>query len=104
MLAAVADGLTHMVDHLPVEGGGGGAGGGHADGLDGLVDTQMVGLFILLAQAVGAVGDHHGGDAQTVNRFGVPEVQTGQEAALFLQRHLGNKGFNIHNNCSLYEK
>ena len=96
VLAAVADGLTHAVDQILVKGGGGSAGGGHADGFNGVVHAQMVGALVLLAQAVGAVGDHAGGDAQTLHGFGVPEVQAGQKAAFLFQGHLGDKRFDVH--------
>ena len=102
VLAAVADGLAHAVDHLLVKGGGSGAGGRHADGCDGVVHAQVVAGIILLAQTVGAVGDHTGGDAQTVDGFGVPEVQAGQKAALFFQRHLGDKSFDVHGVFSFF--
>ena len=96
VLAAVADGLAHAADQLPVEGSGGGTGRGHTDRFDAVIDTQMIRLLVLLAQAVGAVTDHGGGNAQPLHGFGVPEVQTGAKPRLFFQGHLRNKCFHIH--------
>ena len=77
MLAAVADGFAHGADELGVKRGGCGGRGREADRLDAVVHTEMVGFLILLAQAVRAVADHGGRDAEPVNGFGMPEVAAG---------------------------
>ena len=96
VLAGIADGLAHPAEHLSVEGGCRGAGRREADRLDAVVDAEVVNLLILLAQAVRAVADHAGGDAQTLYSLRVPEVGAGAEPGLFLQRELGNKRLDIH--------
>ena len=54
----------------------------------GKVVSQMIRLEILLAQSVRAVGHHEFRDAQALDRLGVPEIPSAQEARFFFQRHL----------------
>ena len=100
MLAGLADFPANGAHGLPVKAGRRGAGGGEAHGLDGVVDAQVIAGLILLAQSVGAVGHHHGGDAQALYRLGVPKVRAGEQGAFFLQGHFGEKLLNIHMNPS----
>ena len=96
MLAGIADGLAHAAQQVAVEGRRRGAGGGEADRFDGIIDAQVVGGLILLAQAVGAVGDHRGRNAQALHRLGVPEVRAGTQPGLLLKGHLSDEGFDVH--------
>ena len=48
----------------------------------------MVCLTTLLAQAVGAVSQHHSGDTKPCDGLGIPEVSAGHEGSFLLQRHL----------------
>ncbi len=68
----------------PERGRGGEAGGGHA-----VAEPEVVGGLVLLAQPVGAVGDHHRRDeglAVALDRLRVPEVDAGEQRGLLLQR------------------
>ena len=96
VLAGVAHGLTHAREHRLVKGGRRGAGCREADRLDAVVDAEMVGLVVLLAQTVGAVADHRCGNAETVHRLGVPEVPAGAEPGLFFQCQLRYECLDIH--------
>ena len=102
MLAGIADGLAHAADHVHVEGRRRSAGRREAHGLDALVHAQVVGLVVLLAQPVGAVGDHRGGHAQALHRLGVPEIQARAQPGLLLQGHLGDELFDVHRYRLLY--
>ena len=79
---------AHFLQQFLVPGVGKARGGGVAGGGDGLVQAQMVLLAALLAQTVGAVGEHHAGDAQPWDGFGIPKVGAGHERGLFFQCHL----------------
>ena len=103
MLAAVADGFAHFPDQIPVEGRCRGGGCRHTHSLDAVIDAQVIPFVILLAQTMRAVADHHGGNSQTLDGFGMPKIQTGAQAGLLFQSHLGNQCFNFHNTYSLYE-
>ena len=88
MLAAVADGFSHLPDHIRVKGSRGGAGRREAHRLNAVVDAQMIRRLILLPQAVGAVADHGARNPEPLHRLGMPEVIAGAQAGFFFQGHL----------------
>ena len=71
-----------------VPGVGDGGGGGIAGGGQGAVQAQLVPRALLLADAVGAVGQGHVGHAQPLHAPRLPEVLAGEQIALLLQGHL----------------
>ena len=75
---------AHAAGQRRVKGRRGRAACGEADGFDAVI---RVGAALLLgAQAVGAVADLDGRDAQPFHRLSVPEIRAGAQPGLFLQR------------------
>ena len=87
------DGRTLPAGQVGVKAGGNGAPGGEADRLAAVVG--VVPFRVLGAQAVRAVRDHQGGNAQAFHGFGVPEIRAGAKPGLFFQRELGNQFGNV---------
>ena len=87
------DGRTLPAGQVGVKAGGSGAPGGEADRLAAVVG--VVPFRVLGAQAVRAVRDHQGGNAQAFHGFGVPEIRAGAKPGLFFQRELGNQFGNV---------
>ena len=90
-----SDGTSHFVHQITVKGAGGEAGRREADRLDAVVHAEMVAFVILLAQSVRAVTDHYFRDAEPVDVFEMPEIQSGAHAGFFLQCHLTDDFFQI---------
>ena len=95
-LAFPAQDVSQSLGQGRVEAGRYGRRGGKTNRLDAVVDTQMVGVARLLAQAAGAVADHGGRDAQALDGFGVPEIAAGAQRSFFLQRQLAQQFLRIH--------
>ena len=77
----------HLPQGLPqgrVPGVGHGGGGGIAGGGQGAVKAQLVAGALLLADAVGAVGQGDALDAQPLDALGLPEVAARQQVTFFL--------------------
>ena len=87
------DGRTLPAGQVGVKAGGSGAPGGEADRLAAVVGVVL--FRVLGAQAVRAVRDHQGGNAQAFHGFGVPEIRAGAKPGLFFQRELGNQFGNV---------
>ena len=87
------DGRTLPAGQVGVKAGGNGAPGGEADRLAAVVG--VVPFRVLGAQAVRAVRNHQGGNAQAFHGFGVPEIRAGAKPGLFFQRELGNQFGNV---------
>ncbi len=70
---------------------GAGQGRGHREARrgHGVVEPDVVGVPGLLAQTVGAVGEHHGRD-KSLDRLGVPEVTPAQQPDPVGQRQVGD--------------
>ena len=94
-LAGVAQGFAHLFDHVRIKGSCRRAGCGKADCLDAVVDTEMITLQILLAQAVGTVADHRSRDSEAFHSLRMPEIPAGTKSGLFFQRHLGDQLTNV---------
>ena len=89
--ALLPHGLADLPQQRPVKaarrgGGGREAGGGHRG-----VQPQVIRRPRLLAQAVGAVGEHEGLDPQPFHRLALPEVFPGAQGRFFFQRHLSHQ-------------
>ena len=96
MLAGIADALADFADDFTVKAGRSRAGCREADGLNALIDTQVIRFFVLLAQSVRAVADHGRRNAEAFHGLGVPEIGAGEKGTLFFQCHFSNQFFDIH--------
>ena len=96
--------LSHFFQQLRVPAAGQGGGRGETGGGQTAVEPQMVGLVGLLPEPVGAVGEHHIGDAQALYAFGVPEVGPGAEGCLLLQSHPVYQLFVLHFSASCLQQ
>ena len=79
--------------HVP--GGRERRGRGETCGRHRFLQAHLVGAHGLLAQPVGTVGDHQGGNPQPFDRLGVPEIAAGEQRALFLEGELREKLGNL---------
>ena len=100
-LAFLSNHIAHTVNQIPVKGGGRGAGGREADRLDGIVDSQVIGAFFLLAKPMRAVRHHVRTDSQAFHSLRMPEIRAAQQGSLFLQRHFRNQFFNVSHHRNL---
>ena len=66
--------LADLLTQRRVPGVGNGGGGGIAGGGHRAVQAKLIPLALLFADAVGAVGEGHVGDAQTLHTSGLPKV------------------------------
>lgn len=68
------------------------------------LQAHLVGALGLFAQPVGAVGDHQGGNPESLDRLGVPEIAAGEQRTLFLEgelrEELGDLFFGEHSDSN----
>ncbi len=89
--AFLTQGHPDLPQQLPVPGARQGRCGGKAGGRHAGIEARVIGLGILLAQTVGAVGHHHRGQPQPRHRLQMPEVPARAEPGLLFQGHLGDQ-------------
>ncbi len=87
-LRFLSDGVAEGAHQVTVKGAGAQDRRRKANRFDTVVDSKVVGFFILLAESVGAVAHHNARNPKALHAFQMPKVKSGAHSCLFFQGHL----------------